>query len=243
MQSRPLLVLDGDDTLWLVEPLYDQARARTANVVRAEGLDPGAWEALEKKIDVENVTRLGLSAARFPRSCVEAYEVLTRQDGRIPDRYVSDRIAASARSVFDAVAPLALGAQQVLSGLAESNTLVLLTQGESWVQERRIAQSGLAPFFESVNITAEKTADTFRQVLASCSASVANACSVGNSLPSDINPALAIGMSAVWVASDVWEYELRETSALPGRVIAVDRFADVPSAVHRLLLHRHEALA
>jgi putative hydrolase of the HAD superfamily len=232
---KRLLVFDGDDTLWDVEFLYDQARSAAASVVADAGLDAAAWVKLQMRIDVENVDRLGLSARRFPASSVEAYRALARGAGERADSAVERQISTAARSVFDCVAPLADEAAQVMAALSDDYALALLTQGDEQVQRRRIAASGLGGYFTLIRIPPRKTSASFQDVLLTCDVHALDACSIGNSLPSDINPALAIGMSAVWVASDVWEFELRETSALPGPLLAVERLSAVPRAVRQLL--------
>src|SRR3712207_5887306 len=68
-----VVVFDGDDTLWRTEPLYDRARQDARFVVENEGLDGARWEELQRRLDVANVARFGLSAKRFPTSCREAY--------------------------------------------------------------------------------------------------------------------------------------------------------------------------
>ena len=75
---KHVVVFDGDDTLWFVEPLYDDARAEAAAIVAAAGLDAGNWESLQRRIDVRYVPYLGVSSKRFPKSCVEAYRRLVR---------------------------------------------------------------------------------------------------------------------------------------------------------------------
>ena len=91
-KRRPVIVFDGDDTLWWAEPLYDDARRQASEIVAEAQLDPIRWTALQQETDLENVLTMGLSAERFPRSCVEAYEELAASVGREPDVGVANRI-------------------------------------------------------------------------------------------------------------------------------------------------------
>ena len=68
----PLVVWDGDDTLWFVEQLYDSARAAVADLVRSSGFNAETWDTLQRAVDLDNVGTMGLSRLRFPTSCVEA---------------------------------------------------------------------------------------------------------------------------------------------------------------------------
>lgn len=230
---RSLVVFDGDDTLWFVEGLYDAARAEAARIVEESGLDAEAWEALQRTIDVENVARLGLSAERFPTSCVQAYEQLSRLSGQSADPSVREAVRAAAARVFDSAAPVAERAEAVLSELSEKHRLALLTRGDPRVQRKRLAGTGLESFFERVEIVAHKDAAVFRQLLGQLGVHPEHAWSVGNSLPSDINPALECGMSAIWIDADVWEYERREVVPSPGRLFIAHSLSDVTDVLRR----------
>jgi putative hydrolase of the HAD superfamily len=208
--ARQLVIFDGDDTLWFVEPLYDQARQAAAVVVEGTGLDPHRWEELQRRIDVENVESLGVSATRFPKSSVTAYQLLADEAGRPPEPAVEANIRRAAESVFSMAATPAAGVQEVLEHLRTACDLALLTKGDSWVQEKRIADAGLASEFALIRIVPEKGEKEFRDLLIEFGVESSQAWSVGNSLASDINPALRIGMTAIWIDAHVWEHERRE---------------------------------
>jgi len=210
LRSWPVVIFDGDDTLWSTEPLYDDARAAAAAIVEQAGLDAGKWEDLEREIDVQNVQRFGLSSERFPTSCVEAYETLAKESHRPVDASVVERIRHAATSVFRRRAPLVPAARSTLERLRSRYRLVLLTQGDRAVQEKRIADSGLADLFERTEIVSQKTVDVLRRLLDELGADPAATWFVGNSIASDVNPAIGAGLHAVWVDAHVWEHERRE---------------------------------
>lgn len=229
MNPVQLVVFDGDDTLWEVEPLYDRAREAAAEVVAAAGLPAGRWESLERELDVANVARFGVSARRFPQSCLEAYRGVAVEAGQAVDVRVAARVLAAARSVHTMQAPLLPGAEAVLAELAARVPLVLLTKGDARVQRRRIAQSGLGRHFVRHCVTAQKTAAEFAAVLRDAGVPARAAWSVGNSLASDINPAVACGMRAIWIDAHVWEYERRELVPAASHVVAARCLLDVPA--------------
>jgi len=123
----PVVIFDGDDTLWMTEKLYDEARTAAAAEVAGAGLDADRWVKLELDIDVANVAKLGLSAERFPRSCVEAYLALCARSATAVDPVVVERVRLAASSVFHRRAPLAPHARTTLESLGASHRLVLLT--------------------------------------------------------------------------------------------------------------------
>lgn len=225
------VIFDGDDTLWAAEHLYDDARAAAAQVVAQAGLDPGTWDAMQRATDLENVARMGLSKQRFPTSCVEAYRALAAASGGQPDDEVAAQVRHAATSVFRRKAPLAPGARMVLERLRPDFSLVLLTQGDHSVQRKRIRDSQLAALFDVIEVVPAKTIRSFQEALAATGAAATDSWSVGNSLPSDINPALALGLSAVWLDTHVWEHERREVEPRPGPMVRAERLEDVPRIV------------
>jgi putative hydrolase of the HAD superfamily len=202
-----VVIFDGDDTLWETELLYDRARSNAAKIVEAAGLSDGLWEDIERKLDVENVAHFGLSRLRFPTSCVEAYRQVADLSDTSASESVERDIWAAADSVFRATAPTVPGARRVLNAVRRHYRTVLLTQGEPEVQRHRITTSGLIDLFDAVEIVAAKESSVFAVTLSAMAAEPAASWMVGNSIRSDINPAIAIGMNAIWVDAHVWEHE------------------------------------
>lgn len=222
MVDKAVAVFDGDDTLWVVEPLYDRARMVARNLVAVAGLDGGLWDRTQRARDVENVQRLGLSPSRFPTSCVEAYRIIAESTGFAVDEELEREVWRAAEGVFNEVAPVVPNAREVLESLLAEFRLALMTRGDREVQERRIADSGLVSFFEVVEVVHEKTEHQFSALVKRMGVTPKGAWSIGNSLPSDINPALRCGMSAVWLDAHVWEYERREVVPHEGVVITAN---------------------
>lgn len=226
---RPLIVFDGDDTLWQSEVLYDRARRAAASAAAASGLDPAEFEEAQRRIDLANVRTDGLSPERFPRSSLQAYEELCSRAGLRPDPSVAERVAAAARTVFTAVAQVDAAAPGVLAELRHGADLVLLTKGDEAVQRKRVADSGLGGCFAEVRIVAVKSEATFRRLAGDHGREPGACWSVGNSLASDINPAVAAGWNAVWIDAHVWEHERREAEPASAEVVVLARLGDLPA--------------
>jgi len=220
-------VLDGDDTLWFVEVLYDRARASVANYVTRHNLNAERWDRLQRSIDVQNVARFGLSKERFPTSCIEAFEQISAEFGFAVTQQMRRDIYRIAASVFETRAELAPHAEEVLERLHSFADLVLLTKGDETIQRKRIADSGLAHLFSEVYIVEDKSEKSFFDVLHAADVHPADAWSVGNSLASDVNPALWLGMSAIWIDAHVWEHERRETEAADGRLFRATALPEI----------------
>jgi putative hydrolase of the HAD superfamily len=234
--SRAVLgvVFDGDDTLWSTEQLYDDARSRARSVVSESGLDGTTWEEWERRIDVQNVDRLGYSIDRFPSSCVEAYELLCRSTKRAVDAEIASRVREAARSVFERDPSLVSGARETLMALRESGVrLALLTKGDVQLQSRRIERSGLRELFDVIQIVPDKSPAIIREVVAALGVDVGSAWMVGNSMRSDVLPAIDAGLRVVQIPAHVWEYERTCDHIADDRVITTSRLADIPPLITR----------
>lgn len=230
-QSLCALIFDGDDTLWSTEPLYDSARANARALVKLAGLDGEEWEAIERKIDVERVLTHGFAKNRFPESCVRAYEELAARHGRPPEPDLAGQIRRAGEQVFMQRPALISGSARVLQRLTACGfPLALVTKGDPEVQRRRISQSRLSKYFQTIEIVPEKTPDVIRRTVVSMGAEPSASWMIGNSIPSDIIPALEAGLKAIWVNAHVWEYE-RVDEFSHDRVMPAFSLDEVPKIV------------
>lgn len=207
-------IFDGDDTLWRTEVLYDRARDAVRDLVSILGVDPNRWEARQRIIDVESVPEFGFSSSRFPTSCLKAFQELREGTGN-HDEILLGKIVETAQSVFRSRPELVPHVTEVLDALRNrSIRLALLTKGDLAVQTDRVEQSGLASFFDAIEIVPDKSPEIIERVLSTLEVSASRAWMIGNSLKSDIVPAIKSGLRAIWVDAPVWEYE-REVIAEP----------------------------
>ena len=217
--------------MWFVEHLYDKARDAAGEIVASVGIDATQWDALERRIDLENVKTMGVSADRFPTSCVQAYELLVHRQGGSVDGTTLGLIWSAASSALLEVAPIAPDSEWVISTLKSCGDVVLLTKGDPGIQTKRLEESGLASLFDAVFVVPEKSDAEFRMVLKKMQRVPDESWSVGNSLASDINPALRLGMHCIWIEAHVWEHELRELETVSDSVIRAESLALVPGII------------
>ena len=231
--QNPLgVIFDGDDTLWSTEQLYDEARSDARRVVEESGLDGERWEQRERLIDVQNVAKFGYSVERFPTSCVQAYEELCMTEGRTVDKVTSQLIRQAAKSVFERDPPLISGARETLKFLrAKGVRLGLLTKGDFKLQTRRIERSGLCKLFDIVKIVTEKSPAIILEVVAELGVDVRAAWMVGNSLRSDVFPAMKAGLRAIWIPAHVWEYERSNDDIADKHEIIKSHLAEIPALI------------
>jgi putative hydrolase of the HAD superfamily len=226
-------IFDGDDTLWKTEILYDRAREAARDIVTCHGIDPDRWEARQRVLDVENVAVYGFSSARFPASCLQAFQEVREASGHAIDENVEREIVHAARLVFRENPELVPHVKEVLGTLRRRRLrLALLTKGDPEVQLSRIQQSGLASFFDAIEVVPEKTATIILEILRSLNVQPANTWVIGNSMRSDILPALALGARGIWIDAQVWEYERSGDIAKGTSVFKAIDIRDVLSVIH-----------
>jgi putative hydrolase of the HAD superfamily len=231
MERKGLAIFDGDDTLWIVEPLYDDALRRIKDILDGLGLPGEQWRMLQRELDLENVQKLGMSPERFPLSSRQALLELGQRLGKQIPTSLLREIEAISKSVFEATAPVLPSAAEVLSALESAFHLVLLTKGDRRVQERRIEKSHLAERFEQIKVVGEKEEWIFKQLAADFHVAPDDAWSIGNSLASDVNPALRAGLNAIWIDAHVWEHERRDVAPADTRVVVLDTLDQVPQVL------------
>jgi putative hydrolase of the HAD superfamily len=209
-ESIRVLVFDGDDTLWETQPLYDKAKMRFTKLISQLGLDEKQIRSQIDEIDSAQVAIHGFSRHRFPRSlglALKSYEQSHEFKADIESRQKALRLG---RAVFSSRAPLVHRARSSLRMLKKRFKLLLVTKGDPVVQRRRIRTSGLSRYFDSIYVVRDKTPDHLRRILKKEGAAAQEVAVVGNSLRSDIHPALKIGATAVWIPASGWSFEHAE---------------------------------
>ncbi len=204
-----LILVDGDDTLWSTEHLYDEARSLAGSIVQTAGLDRAFWENRQREIDRDNVTHMGLSRTRFPTSSVQALKE-TEAFAGVGDLHLDRQVWDASASVFEAIAPVVPGAAAVLRRLQQLGLVVLLTQGDPEIQRKRVNDANLTESLDMAIVVERKNQQVFQDLAAWLSFRPSNCWMIGNSVPSDINPAVLAGMRAIWIDAHVWAHERRE---------------------------------
>ncbi|MGZ3676849.1 MAG: HAD hydrolase-like protein, partial [Ktedonobacterales bacterium] len=118
---------------------------------------------------------------------------------------------------------------ETLSYLGPRHELILVTKGDVDEQQMKIDASGLAGYFRRAVIVAEKDVATYQSLVEELTVTPADGWMIGNSPRSDINPALAVGLNAVFVPHPhTWRLEHEELQPIDGRqLLTVERFADL----------------
>jgi putative hydrolase of the HAD superfamily len=199
-----IIAFDADDTLWHNETLFSMTQEKFRRLLaRYEG----AELALEKLYETEvgNLETFGYGIKGFTLSMIETAIELTQ--GRVVGQEIQ-QIVNFAREMLRAPVQLLDHVAEVVPRLAEMYALMLVTKGDLFDQESKIAQSGLADYFAHVEIVSDKRPETYRALLRKHKIAPERLLMVGNSLRSDILPVIALGGVAVHIPYHLtWAHE------------------------------------
>jgi putative hydrolase of the HAD superfamily len=224
---------DADDTLWHNESLFsgtqDKYRALLAPYHSPEWIDRKLYET-----ETRNLAHFGYGIKGFTLSMIETAIELT--EGRITGAEIG-QILDFGRVMLQASVELLPGVEEVVARLAEAHPLLLITKGDLFDQESKIARSGLADYFAHVEIVREKEAPVYAAILHRHGIDPANFLMIGNSLRSDILPVLEIGGRAAHIPYAItWQHE---SAAAPEEATngfhALASIQELPALVQRLL--------
>jgi putative hydrolase of the HAD superfamily len=216
------LLIDADDTLWENNIYFEQAIHAFITF-----LDHSQLTREEVRAVLDDVERLmGYGSANFTKSLVETYRRLAERDLQDEDVQQVRRFGEQIRSH-----PLQLldGVKETLDYLSSRHDLVLLTKGDLEEQKLKVERSGIEEYFRQVEIVQEKDVATYHRVVEELQFDPQLTWMVGNSPRSDINPALAAGLNAVYIPHPhTWRLEHEEVnSAGEGRQLTLSAFAEL----------------
>jgi putative hydrolase of the HAD superfamily len=210
-----LVLVDFDDTLVDTGPRFQNARRALLALMHDAGFAHDvAYDLLYHEIDPGMRKQYGLGPRRMEPAFVATYERLCAARGLTPDPQLAARAAELGRSCYGTPAAFE-GALHALQRLVAVHPTVIYTQsGELEYQLSCIRGAGVVDIVneERVRVCERKDAVAFREALHWYGvADPAGAWMIGNSMRSDINPALEAGANAILIESaDPWEYDMVE---------------------------------
>lgn len=226
MSLIDVVAFDADDTLWHNEHLFVETREQFAALLA--DYQPAEWvERYLNETEMRNLGVFGYGIKGFTLSMIETAVELT--EGRISGRDVRT-IMELGRSMLDAPVELLDGVREVVLGVAEQYRVAIITKGDLFDQETKLARSGLGRIIHTVEIVSEKDPTTYRTVLSRIGTSPGRFVMVGNSLRSDIVPVAEIGGHAIHVPYETsWGHEDVPEEQLAGvRFLRASSLGDVP---------------
>lgn len=189
------ICLDMDDTLIVNQVLYSEAQARLEGYMAHFGVRPEELSAVFNATDKELYKTMGISIARFPLT----FEKTLLHFVPNADAEMVATVRDFAERVFRTVADVKPDIAAALDVLAKIAPLHIVTGGADSVQQFRIDNLPFKDKFASCTIIPKKDAAVYTAVAGKLGLDPADIIMIGDSLKSDVLPAVEAGMRAVWV--------------------------------------------
>jgi len=225
-QSQTLLI-DADDTLWENNIYFERAIARFISFLNHHEFSPEQVREVLNDVERECIVKHGYGLHSFSHALVDTFE---RLSVRPVTPELHTQITSFAHSVADHAIEFLPDVPQTLQYLSERHHLILVTKGALEEQSGKIERSGLKEYFAATEIVSEKDCAAYQTLVEKHDLARSSSWMIGNSPKSDVNPALAAGLHAVFVPhGDTWILEHDEVNAAspPQRLLIVGSFAEL----------------
>jgi putative hydrolase of the HAD superfamily len=221
------LLIDADDTLWENNIYFERAIAKFISFLDHREHSPEMVRSVLNNVERESIVTHGYGLHSFAHSLVETFEKLSVEPVTAE---LHERIRTFAHQIADHPIEILPGVVETLQYLAEGHHLILMTKGNPAEQSGKVERSGLKEYFSAIEIVAEKDESTYRSAISKYALAADTTWMVGNSPKSDINPALAAGLHAIFIPHDnTWILEHEEVATAPAfqRLLVLARFSDL----------------
>ena len=207
------LLIDADDTLWENNVYFERAIAAFISYLNHHEYSPAEVRQALNAVERETILAHGYGLPSFTRSLVTCFGRLSPHP---LDEEQRKRVVGFANSIAEQEIELLPNVEETLRDLSSRHKLILMTKGDHAEQADKVRRSGLAQYFSAIEIVAEKDAQTYQAVIGRQELTPHTSWMIGNSPKSDINPALAAGLHAVFLFhKDTWVLEHAAISPAP----------------------------
>lgn len=222
---RQHLIFDADDTLWENNIYFERAFEEFVDFLGHSTLDAMQIRAVLDEIEIVNNKIHGYGSLNFARNLRQCYEHLAERDIREADL---ERVMSFATRIPDHPIEVIEGVEETLRYLAGRHDLLLFTKGHPDEQRLKIARSGLGAWFRHTAVVKEKDLASYRDLIATRELDPRKTWMIGNSPKSDINPALELGLGAVYVPHSLtWTLERAEIRDGNGRLLVLEKLSQL----------------
>lgn len=222
---------DADDTLWHNERFFRGTQVQFKELLA----DYCAVDHLNERMlaaERRNLGRYGFGVKGFVLSMIETAIEVT--DERVPAHVIKSLIDAGQDMLAYPIELLPF-AHKVVETLTQSHRIVLITKGDLLDQERKLAQSGLGDLFDAVEIVSNKTTSVYQSIFSRHGDGPTRAMMVGNSMKSDVLPAVDAGGWGIYVPHGItWEIEHADPPSKSDRFYELEHLGDLIDLVARV---------
>ena len=227
LNGEQTLLVDADDTLWENNIYFERAIANFISFLNHHEYTPEQVREVLNQVERESIVSHGYGLHSFAHSLVQTFERLAVEP---LTPALHETINGFAHTIAGHPVELLPGVPETLQYLSERHHLILMTKGAVPEQTGKVERSGLKEYFSAVEIVSEKNVPTYQLVISKYDLDPDASWMIGNSPKSDINPALAAGLNAVFVphgATWVLEHEEVESAEPPRRLLVVEKFSEL----------------
>jgi putative hydrolase of the HAD superfamily len=222
---RHTLLIDADDTLWENNVFFEKLIEDFISLVEPCGYTRTYIRHVLNETERKNIRQYGYGARSFGRSLEETYLKLAEHMAKRETlALIHERVVGLERTppkILD-------GVPETLAYLTERHRLILFTKGEPAEQAAKVERSGLQGFFESIEIVMEKDPQTYGALVHKHKIVKAQGWMIGNSPRSDINPAMKIGLNAVYIPHQhTWHLEHEPVMSGSGKLVILPAFREL----------------
>lgn len=204
MDNIKVIAFDADDTLWANEPIFQSAEEQCKQLLE-EYVEPRVLSEKLYETEIKNLNLFGYGIKGFTLSLIETAIELS---GNKVNGEEIQKIIDLGKEMIQHPVELLSGVEETLQTLEEDYTLMILTKGDLFDQESKIARSGLDPHFRWIEIVSEKNESVYNQILRRYDLHPSEFLMVGNSLKSDVLPVKGVGAHAIHIPFHVtWDHE------------------------------------
>ncbi|GAC1663361.1 MAG: HAD family hydrolase [Candidatus Acidiferrum sp.] len=222
---RNTILIDADDTLWENNVFFEKLIEDFIDLVESCGYTRAYVRHILNETERKNIRQYGYGVRCFGRSLEETYlklaeqmakrETLAQIHGRVAD------LERTPPQILD-------GVPDTLAYLHERHRLILFTKGEPAEQAAKVERSGLQGFFEFIEIISEKDHEAYSALVHKHKIVKSQGWMIGNSPRSDINPAMKIGLNAVYIPHQhTWQMEHEPVVAGSGKLVILPSFREL----------------
>ena len=221
------LLIDADDTLWENNIYFERAIARFISFLNHHEFSPEQVRATLNDVERECIVTHGYGLHSFAHALVRTFERLSPKPVT-PESHA--QIVGFTNAITDHNIEFLPEVLETLQYLQNRHRLILVTKGAVAEQSGKIERSGVRKYFPDAEIVAEKDASTYARIIQQFALDRDSTWMIGNSPKSDINPALAAGLHAVFIPhGDTWVLEHEELNQPPSgqKLLIVGSFAEL----------------
>lgn len=231
MKPITTIGFDADDTLWQNQQFYDFTEVEFAKLLSDHG-DHAQISAHLLEVERRNLAYYGFGIKGFTLSMIDTALEVT--GGAVSPKTIAAIVALGKEMTVHPVETLP-HVHDTLEALAGRYKIILITKGDLFDQERKLAASRLGDYFNAIEIVSDKKSHTYERIFAQHGHGPSQAMMIGNSMKSDVIPALDAGSWGVFVPHErSWAMEYAQTPNDHPRFCSVDHLGKIPHLLESL---------